>query len=393
MSLDGGLFEEAESKTYSMKSSNTSNKKEYDDNMIIKSTKYEEPKYEEVHNTYEVLKPITKHVLELPIEKKKKIKIAKTIIQKEIIVNNEEELNRVLNDDNLYNEEIPLPTKSTIQNLIKDSVVVSYNNNTINNNIHSNPYKSQQIKYKSNIQNKINKKSEIKNNENNKNIEKQSIIYKDKNYIETYFHDDDIPKPEICEGNALEFSKKSIESNNSNNSNKNIKNLLDKLPIEHTVILSKEQKIDMSKVQKDNMLKKSSNSETNSSNIQTNIYNNKKKEKPLYYKSQAINYNNNKNYLNNINNNIITNSMQNYPQKKNINEIPLPEIDNNININNEINKTKIKPVMEISNETKTNKIINQSRSSFISENSGNGSFVSVKSVHNPFDVNNNTNNI
>ena len=395
MSLDGGLFEEAESKTYSMKSSNTSNKKEYDDNMIIKSTKYEEPKYEEVHNTYEVLKPITKHVLELPIEKKKKIKIAKTIIQKEIIVNNEEELNRVLNDDNLYNEEIPLPTKSTIQNLIKDSVVVSYSNNTINNNIHSNPYKSQQIKYKSNIQNKINKKSEIKKNENNKDIEKKSIIYKDKNYIETYFHDDDIPKPEICEGNALEFSKKSIESNNSNNSNKNIKNLLDKLPIEHTVILSKEQKIDMSKVQKDNMLKKSSNSETNSSNIQTNIFNNKKKEKPLYYKSQAINYNNNKNYINNINNNIITNSMQNYPQKKYINEIPLPEIDNNnnININNEINKTKIKPVMEISNETKTNKIINQSRSSFISENSGNGSFVSVKSVHNPFDVNNNTNNI
>ena len=393
MSLDGGLFEEAESKTYSMKSSNTSNKKEYDDNMIIKSTKYEEPKYEEVHNTYEVLKPITKHVLELPIEKKKKIKLAKTIIQKEIIVNNEEELNRVLNDDNLYNEEIPLPTKSTIQNLIKDSVVVSYSNNTINNNIHSNPYKSQQIKYKSNIQNKINKKSEIKKNENNKDIEKKSIIYKDKNYIETYFHDDDIPKPEICEGNALEFSKKSIESNNSNNSNKNIKNLLDKLPIEHTVILSKEQKIDMSKVQKDNMLKKSSNSETNSSNIQTNIYNNKKKEKPLYYKSQAINYNNNNIKINNINNNIIINSMQNYPQKKYINEIPLPEIDNNININNEINKTKIKPVMEISNETKTNKIINQSRSSFISENSGNGSFVSVKSVHNPFDVNNNTNNI
>ena len=34
-----------------------------------------------------------------------------------------------------------------------------------------------------------------------------------------------------------------------------IKNLLDKLPIEHTGILSKEQKIDISKVQKDNMLK------------------------------------------------------------------------------------------------------------------------------------------
>ena len=142
----------------------------------------------------------------------------------------------------------------------------------------------------------------------------------------------------------------------------------------------------MSKVRKYNMIKKSSNSEINISN--TNIYNNKIKEKPLYYKSQTINYNNNKNY---INNNIITNSMQNYPQKNNRNEIPLPEIDNN-NINNEINKIKIKPVMELSNEIKTNKIINQSRSSFINENSGNGSFVSVKSVHNPFKVNNNTNN-
>ena len=39
--LVGELFEEAESKIYSMKSSNISNKKEYDDNMIIKSTKYE----------------------------------------------------------------------------------------------------------------------------------------------------------------------------------------------------------------------------------------------------------------------------------------------------------------------------------------------------------------
>ena len=60
------------------------------------------------------------------------------------------------------------------------------------------------------------------------------------------------------------------------------------------------------------MLKKSSNSEINSLNIQSNIYNNKIKEKPLYYKSQAINYNNNKNYMNNKNNNIIKNSMQNY---------------------------------------------------------------------------------
>jgi hypothetical protein len=71
--LDREFFEETESKIYSMKSSNIPNKMEYDYNMIIKSTKYEE-----VHDAYEVLKPIIKHALELPI-------------QKEIIVNNEEE--------------------------------------------------------------------------------------------------------------------------------------------------------------------------------------------------------------------------------------------------------------------------------------------------------------
>ena len=49
--------------------------------------------------------------------------------------------------------------------------------------------------------------------------------------------------------------------------------------------------------------------------------------------------------------------------------------------------------MELSNEIKTNKIINHSRSSFISENSGNGNLVSVKSVHNQLEVNNNTKNI
>ena len=49
--------------------------------------------------------------------------------------------------------------------------------------------------------------------------------------------------------------------------------------------------------------------------------------------------------------------------------------------------------MELSNEIKTNKIISHSRSSFISENSGNGNYVSVKSVHNSFEINNNANNI
>ena len=452
---NAGLFEEAESRTISKHSSKNSSLIASKENKY--SIKYEDPQYQSVKNTYEVLKPITKQVMELPPMQKKKIKTAKTIIQKEIVVNNEEELNKILQGENLTNEEIPLPTKSTIQNLLKDSIVINDNKNSlynsqrlkstknnlinnihnINNNSHQNhqqqnieenmiksqivyntnklstnyninntqgKYKNKTIlqshnpKIKSEINiNNINNDQVFNNNNNNNN--KIKISYKNKNYIETFFHDDNIPKPNVVEGNALEFSDiKNQDKEIKEEENNNIKDMLDKLPMEHTVILSNQQKIDMSKIQKENMLQKSLTSDKSQmSNVQSINNNNY-----IKYKSQNINFNNN-----NINN--LTNSMKIKKYKQNIikSEKPLPEIDMNENLINDNNNTniknsthiKIKPKMELQiNKTNINNNIsnininnsninNKSKMSFPTSSHG-GSFISQTSMpENPFQDN------
>jgi len=444
--LEGiGLFEEAESKEVSLNSSkNDSIIKSKGIEYLKNKTIYEKPKYQEVKNTYEILKPITKQIMELPIQTKKKIKTTKTIYQKEIIVENEEELNKILNGENI--EDIPLPTKSTIQNLIKDSIIVS--NTTSSKEQSNNIFKSQKLKSENillnnknnnndnnliksqvnSVINKLNLKNDINNNKynniylshannNNNKIkiknsknpgafkeQNNNIEYKNKNYIETYFHDDDIPKPEVCEGNGLEFSdmkipneenneiKKSKESNDSNNQ---IKDLLDNLPIEHTVLLPNQPKVDMSKIQKENMMNKSNNTEISKTiNLNNQIINNQ--EKKFYYKSQALNINNNIYNKNNYNNNInINKSMKNYNKNNNNNELPIPEMDiNNYNINNNNNyinenKNKIKPKMELYNKNKNN-INNKSKVSNPSSSSG-GSLISQTSVTENHYINNKKN--
>ena len=460
-----GLFEEAESKTVSLHSSKNNSLMQSKGNKYNKndiSIKYEEPQYQEVKNTYEVLKPITKQVVELPPTQKKKIKTTKTVYQKEIIVNTDEELKKVLQDEEY--EEVPIPTKSTIQKLVNSLVVsnASKDNNSLSSSKKSDLYNSQKLKSKNNnytineqndfinnnndlmktqiiyntnkLSTKINNhnnniisgkymnksmiqphnpklKTQIKkiNNENIFDVQNSKISYKNKNYIETFFHDNDIPKPNVVEGTGLEFSdlknpeeekiiKKSMDSNNSNN---HIKNMLDELPIEHTVLLSNQPKIDMSKIQKENMMQKSMTSEKSIiSNTQSTSLHNK-------YKSQNLNLNNNNinnfnSKINNINQNHLINSMKNYPQKI-INEKPIPEFDiinnsNNYNnniINNSIksNHTKIKPKMELpNNNTYINKINinnsninNQSKMSFPTSSHQGGSFISATSmVENPF---------
>ena len=424
------LFEEAESKTISMRSSHnnsilTSKEKKYDPNeIVIQEQKIESPQYQEEENTYEVLKPITKQIMELPIQVKKKIKTTKTVYRKEIVVSNDEELNKILQGDDLF-EDVPLPTKSTIQNLIKDSVILSNdtinNNNTVNGSIKSNP--NNNYSYMTKNENKYNSKYDNQNipktyspynnniinqpKANKEIIPEEKIVYKNKNYIETYFHDDDIPQPTVCEGNALVFSKMK-ESNmtqeeNTNksmqsfNSGDNVNNLLDELPVEQTVLLSKQPKIDMSKVQKDNMLHKSFTSE-NSKSIQESINSNNYPSKEKIFRSQVLNYN-----YNNVNN------------KNDIKKLkysltnPLPEMDNDINNNNVINygtqikNNKIQPLMELNKKNKNNKIsstnINNnynnnfnnkttvSKSSFPMKTSGR-SFISTTSIpENPFQNN------
>ena len=424
-----GLFEEAESKTISMRSSHnnsilTSKEKKYDPNeIVIQEQKIESPQYQEEENTYEVLKPITKQIMELPIQVKKKIKTTKTVYRKEIVVSNDEELNKILQGEDLF-EEVPLPTKSTIQNLIKDSVILSNdtinNNNTVNGSIKSNP--NNNYSYMTKNENKYNSKYDNQNipktyspynnniinqpKANKEIIPEEKIVYKNKNYIETYFHDDDIPQPTVCEGNALVFSKMK-ESNmtqeeNTNksmqsfNSGDNVNNLLDELPVEQTVLLSKQPKIDMSKVQKDNMLHKSFTSE-NSKSIQESINSNNYPSKEKVFRSQVLNYNyNNMNNKNNIKK--LKYSLTN----------PLPEMDNDINNNNinygtQIKNNKIQPLMELNKKNKNNKIsstnINNnynnnfnnkttvSKSSFPMKTSGR-SFISTTSIpENPFQNN------
>ena len=425
-----GLFEEAESKTISMRSSHnnsilTSKEKKYDPNeIVIQEQKIESPQYQEEENTYEVLKPITKQIMELPIQVKKKIKTTKTVYRKEIVVSNDEELNKILQGEDLF-EEVPLPTKSTIQNLIKDSVILSndtINNNTVNGSIKSNP--NNNYSYMTKNENKYNSKYDNQNipktyspynnniinqpKANKEIIPEEKIVYKNKNYIETYFHDDDIPQPTVCEGNALVFSKMK-ESNmtqeeNTNksmqsfNSGDNVNNLLDELPVEQTVLLSKQPKIDMSKVQKDNMLHKSFTSE-NSKSIQESINSNNYPSKEKIFRSQVLNYNyNNMNNKNDIKK--LKYSLTN----------PLPEMDNDINNNNnninygtQIKNNKIQPLMELNKKNKNNKIsstnINNnynnnfnnkttvSKSSFPMKTSG-GNFMSTTSIpENPFQNN------
>ena len=414
-----GLFEEAQSKTVSLKSSHdnstlTSKEMKYNPNeVIVQPIKYENPQYNEVKNTYEILKPITKQIMELPVQVKKKIKTAKTVYNKEIIVNNEEEINQILNGGEIF-QEIPLPSKSTIQNLIKDSMVLSKDSTSNDNKkfgtksvneIYNNNYDYKSIPQsyyysnKSNINNqKKDKKEDIFEGQSN-------IEYKDKNFIETYFHDDDIPQPTVFEGNALEFSDvinkskeeiidksiKSIKSLESDDSNKNVKNLLENLPIENTVLLSKQPKIDMSKVQKDNMLHKSNASES-SNNSNNQIKYNKYPTNEKLYKSQAL-YCNNKINNNEINNkNILKTSMNNYYQKDNeifiSNEVPLPEMDINSNYGNKNKMNKIKPKMELNNKNK--KINNKSSlsKSTFSIKSSRGSFMSVNSFNNNIEFKN-----
>jgi len=434
-----GLFEEAESKSVSIRSSHensilTSKEKKYDPNeVIIQEQQIEKPQYQEVENTYEVLKPITKQVMELPVQVKKKIKTTKTVYRKEIVVTNDEELNKILQGEDLYQDD-PLPSNSTIQNLIKDSVILSNNtiknnsvnnynsnNNVIHNNNNYSPNTeilSGEKKYKPNYDLKNIPKTNISENKNiiNQNkskketIPEENIVYKNKNYIETYFHDDDIPQPIVCEGNALVFSKLK-ESNmtqeeninksmGSFNSSDNLKNLLDELPVEQTVLLSKQPKIDMSKVQKDDMLHRSFTSENSKSNQSSS--NNKYPSKEKIFRSQALNYNYNNINKKDINENDIKklkNSLTN-PQKykniyyNNLNENPLPEMDydinNNINYATQVKNNKIQPLMELNKKNKinNNNKITVSKSSFHMKSSG-GSFMSTKSiVNNPFENNN-----
>ena len=106
-----------------------SSEMKYDEkDVIIKPAQYAKPKYREVKNTYEVLKPITKEVVELPTKRKKRIKTMEPVYTKTIIVNGKDELNQILLNNNFIENDmnVPIPTASTIKNLCKESLILHH---------------------------------------------------------------------------------------------------------------------------------------------------------------------------------------------------------------------------------------------------------------------------
>ena len=378
-----GLFEDAKSKTISLKSSHndsefSSKEMKYNpNNIIFKSTKIESPQYQEPENTYEVLKPITKRIMELPLKIKKKVKTVKPVYRKEIIVSNEQELNQILQND-LF-QDVPLPSKSTIQNLMQDSMLESKiisSNKNFNNNMNINNIYGE----KANTDIKISAKTHNSYNHNlkeQKNIKKEempkekiNVTYKNKNFIEEYFHDDDIPQPIVCEGNALQFSKvgesNNIQEENINkslsnlNSYKKVKNSFNELSTANTIFSSKQPKLNENKFQKENILNKSYNFESlNKLNNKVNM-NNKYPQADQIFNQKMHNSLKNYNYKNK---NIYTN---------NINTKPLPEFDSSVNNNvvygTQIKMDKIKPIMELNYKNKINNTNKIYRSSYPTNN-------------------------
>ena len=95
-----------------------------EEGIIVKPPKYAKPKYREVQKTYKVLKPIIKETVTLPVKRKEKVKIIDPVYNKTIIVNGENGYNNIIEYDQ---QNYPLPTQSTIQNLCKESVIGSEN--------------------------------------------------------------------------------------------------------------------------------------------------------------------------------------------------------------------------------------------------------------------------
>ena len=177
---------------------------------------------------------------------------------------------------------------TSINNKINNNIINSNINNNISNNIFKKDYSE------------INKsKNTFKKEEEGTNEEVTKIIINN-----LFFNDSKIPNPSVHEGNALNYSNSKLNNSNSiqkslqTNITNKAKNILEQLPVEHTIILSKKPKIDMSKVQKMNMSNKSNSEQFNNSyadNNNNNIKNNS-------INNNNINISNNNNIGNNNNN-------------------------------------------------------------------------------------------
>ena len=150
---------------------------------VDRPIKFAKPKYGEVQKTYEVLAPITKEAIQLPAKHSSKVRTTETVFAKPIVLNENMGVSTILNNNEL-GVDVPLPTNSVINNLIKDSVMqsgfgtdINFSNignsniNNINNNINNSNYGQQMI----NESKYSNKKSNLGSNIGKTNYEQQLI--------------------------------------------------------------------------------------------------------------------------------------------------------------------------------------------------------------------------
>ena len=147
---------------------------------VDRPIKFAKPKYGEVQKTYEVLAPITKEAIQLPSKHSSKVRTTETVFAKPIVLNENMGVSTILNNNEL-GVDVPLPTNSVINNLIKDSVMQSgfgtdinfsnIGNSNINNIINNSNYGQQMI----NESKFSNKKSNLGSNIGKTNYEQQLI--------------------------------------------------------------------------------------------------------------------------------------------------------------------------------------------------------------------------
>ena len=86
--------------------------------------KFAKPKYSDVKKTYEELAPITKETIEMPTKHSHKVRTTEPVFLQPKVYDENAHMSQIINNDNYY-DDIPLPTNSVINNLIKESVLQS----------------------------------------------------------------------------------------------------------------------------------------------------------------------------------------------------------------------------------------------------------------------------
>ena len=158
---------------------------------VDRPIKFAKPKYTDVQKTYEELDPIKKKTIILPPKQSTKIRTMEPVFQKPIVLDENTGISAIYNNNDLA-QDVPLPTTSVINNLIKDSVMQSQTS--------FNPEILQsQNQYQTKYEEKIRQSEQQKYN---KSMAKQSFNQKGS----------EIPQPEVFEGEGLKYSQNDKKS-------------------------------------------------------------------------------------------------------------------------------------------------------------------------------------